>query len=283
MEAIGGYLKREREFRDISLQEISRTTKIRADILSALEEDRLDSLASPVFVKGFLRAYAQYVGLDPDEVVLRYEAFLKEEQKSKAKKTADDTPGRWILKYIVLPVSILLCLGALLFLALHRSIDVKTKTEPQQISESTESPISRAEPSPPTQVVEGDPVVPMHSHRKDFLLSHPPIHPLRPVTPPPPETPSSIELQIRAVEDTWIQIQIDQRPPEEILLRHGESISRRGEREVIMKIGNAGGVVVICNGENLGKLGESGKVVRLSITPEEVKAGGPGSSLPPNP
>ena len=58
MESIGAYLRREREFRSITLDEISQATKIRETNLRALEEDRFDSLGSLVFVKGYLKAYA---------------------------------------------------------------------------------------------------------------------------------------------------------------------------------------------------------------------------------
>ena len=117
MEPIGDYLKREREFRNISREEISRTTKIRESILRAIEENQLESIDSPIFVKGFLRAYAKYVGLDPDDVVLRYEASLENEEENPApKKKTDSTHGQWKARYIVLPISLLVLCGFVLFL-----------------------------------------------------------------------------------------------------------------------------------------------------------------------
>lgn len=280
MESIGEFLKREREYRNISLEEISRTTKIREDMLRALEEDRLDSLASPVFIKGFLRAYATYVGLNPTDLVLRYETSLREEKVPPVKKAVDDTPKQWILKYIVFPVSLLLLLGVLLFLALHRPMIIETDTERQQAVEPVTPSVSQDKSVPPIARKDADSVIPSHFHHKKSLLSPPPIHPLLPVTPPLSETPSGIELQLRALEDTWIQIQIDQRPAREILLKSGEVISSRGERNIEMKIGNAGGLEIFYNGKDLGKLGESGKVVYLSVSPEGVKVRRPGDSLP---
>lgn len=68
----GGWLRRQRELRQVSLREIADVTKISIRYLEALEEDRFDVLPAPVFAKGFLREYARYVGLDPDEVVNTY-------------------------------------------------------------------------------------------------------------------------------------------------------------------------------------------------------------------
>jgi len=281
MESIGEYLKREREFRKISLEEISRTTKIREDMLRDIEENRLDSLPSPVFVKGFLRAYARCVGLDPDDVVLRYETPHVEEEDLPVERAAPDTPKQWRLKYIVLPVSLLLLLGVLLFLALHRP--TLTEKEAQQMVEPVTKSLSQGESDQPGVREDADSAILPDSDRKELPVSSPPMHPSRPVTSSLSEPPSGIELQLAALEDAWIQIQVDHGPAEEILLRPGEIISRRGERNIEMKIGNAGGLEILHNGRNLGKLGESGKVVYLSITPEEAKVRRSPSPLAPIP
>lgn len=72
-EAFGEYLARERKLRNISLEEISQRTKISMKVLQALEASRWEELPADVYVRGFLRSYARYVGLDENEVLLRYE------------------------------------------------------------------------------------------------------------------------------------------------------------------------------------------------------------------
>jgi cytoskeletal protein RodZ len=86
MESIGKYLKAERESKNLSLQEVSESTKIREPLLRALEEDRYDLISSPVYVKGFLDAYARYLGLDSNEIILHY-------QENYEKKTPLKGPG----------------------------------------------------------------------------------------------------------------------------------------------------------------------------------------------
>lgn len=271
MESLGEYLKREREFRNISLEEVSRKTKIRERILRDLEENPLDSLASPVFIKGYLRAYAGYVGLDPTDVVLRYEASLREEKEPPVRKPAEGTPQHWSLRYIVLPVSILLLLGILLFSVLNRPVKVRTNKEPKKTGERVSIPAPQTESTQPTAgETEGSSILPQAS-RKAVRLGPPPIHPSRHAGSSTSESPPGIELTLRAVEDTWIQIQIDEGSAKEIFLRPGEVLSRHGERNVEIKVGNAGGLEILHNGRELGKLGESGKVVYLSVSPEKVE------------
>lgn len=77
MESIGAYLKRQREMRKISLEEISQMTKISLKCLSALEGDDMSGLPGEVFAKGFVRSYAKAIGLNSDEAQLQFEEYLK--------------------------------------------------------------------------------------------------------------------------------------------------------------------------------------------------------------
>jgi len=72
-ETLGQYLKRERESRRISVEELSRTTRINYPFLRALEENDFDFFSQDDFIPGFLRLYAPHVGLDCQEVLQRYE------------------------------------------------------------------------------------------------------------------------------------------------------------------------------------------------------------------
>ncbi len=69
---IGAMLKKSREGKRMSVVEVSRVTRIPATTLDALEADRFDDLPGEVFVRGFLKSYAQAVGLPPSEVLARY-------------------------------------------------------------------------------------------------------------------------------------------------------------------------------------------------------------------
>jgi len=77
METLGQFLKREREFRGVALETVAKTTKISPTFLKYIESDQWNSLPKGSFVKGFLRAYAQSVGLNVNEVLTRYQEFQK--------------------------------------------------------------------------------------------------------------------------------------------------------------------------------------------------------------
>src|SRR5450631_929215 len=72
MGSFGERLRREREMRGISLDDIAESTKIGTRLLRALEEEHFDLLPGGIFDKGFVRAYAKYLGLNEDEAVTDY-------------------------------------------------------------------------------------------------------------------------------------------------------------------------------------------------------------------
>ncbi len=72
-ETLGQYLKKERESRTVSLEELSKGTRISRPFLEALEKDDFSSFPQRVFIPGFLKGYARYVGLDIKEVLARYQ------------------------------------------------------------------------------------------------------------------------------------------------------------------------------------------------------------------
>jgi len=74
MDSLGRSLRQEREQRQLSLEEISRLTRIPMRTLEHLENDRVDSLAGEIYVRGYLKAYARAMGLDPQPWLERLSA-----------------------------------------------------------------------------------------------------------------------------------------------------------------------------------------------------------------
>jgi hypothetical protein len=66
---LGQMLRQERELRDIPLDRIEQATRIRAAQLRAIEDDRLEALPAEAYARGFVRTYAEYLGLNGDDVV----------------------------------------------------------------------------------------------------------------------------------------------------------------------------------------------------------------------
>src|SRR6476646_254524 len=79
MGSFGERLRREREMRGITLEEISESTKISQRHLQAVENEDFNLLPGGIFNKGFVRAYARYLGIDEDQAVADYVAASNEQ------------------------------------------------------------------------------------------------------------------------------------------------------------------------------------------------------------
>ena len=73
MSSIGNILRTERETQGRTLTEVSKAVYIKTKYLSALEEENFAAIPGEVYVKGFIRAYASYLGMDGEKLVAQYD------------------------------------------------------------------------------------------------------------------------------------------------------------------------------------------------------------------
>jgi cytoskeletal protein RodZ len=86
-QTLGQLLRQERERRDIPLDRIEEATRIRAAQLRAIEDDRLEALPAEAYARGFVRTYAEYLGLNGDDVVAIFN-----EQWNRSARRAESAP-----------------------------------------------------------------------------------------------------------------------------------------------------------------------------------------------
>ena len=107
MSSFGEEIKRERELRGISLREISDATKINMRFLEALEKNDFEHLPGGQFNKGFIRAYANYIGVDPETMVNSYLLELSKQEEAKKPfspaipPSEKKKPKKWLLLLII--------------------------------------------------------------------------------------------------------------------------------------------------------------------------------------
>lgn len=255
VQSFGEYLKRERELREISLREISDDTKVSFRYLEALEEDNESPLPAPVFIKGFIRSYAQYVGLDPDEALLRYQEYRKCQESSGTRSgsgadpsTAMGPPGdRSLWVWIVL---ILLLIGGAIYYGVHLWSRSKAPQEDR-------FRIGFEEVFPGTPEAGKDATLPKRP------VTAPPAFETVPETvsqqaSPPPIAPLIVTLI--AEDRTWVAMNVDGEKDYDVMLQKGEHLKISMVNSMKLDIGNAGGLLIRCGDKTIGPLGEPGQV-----------------------
>jgi cytoskeletal protein RodZ len=138
MESIGQYLKRHREERAMSVEEVSRATRIPVGNLERLENDHFDDLPGEVFVRGFLKAYARAVSIPVDDVLARYTSSRRVAWVTPLPMTSpiQKTQGRRFGVAIAFVVLLILFTLALSIVLKPRGRDVPTELSSRDIASS---------------------------------------------------------------------------------------------------------------------------------------------------
>lgn len=245
MASVGQELKRERELRGISLKEIADSTKISLRLLRALEDDRLDILPGKFFTRGIIGAYAKYLGLEEESVFnMYYEDSLPQEQateterKKREQRFTIPKDVKKIMQYAILFIIILLIL-----FAVYYYFPRKEESAPP---EKTTPPIAQQE--------------------EKIVLPTPP-----PVEESAPEI-EGLNIEISFVEKTWIQIYADGKLQVDGIKNPGEKEQIKASEELLLHLGNAGGIIYNLNNKKGQSFGPSGSVRKnIKITLDNIQ------------
>ena len=289
--SLGTHLRALREAKGGSLEDMARSTRVGIRHLEALEDERLTDLPSPVFVRGFIRAYCGFLRENPEPALNRYEELAGTRAAEQAASVPPRPRTSWAGSSLVIGLVLLLILGVGLILV---NLSVKksggnslptAKTEAAKPATPTPPPA----PAPSSAVTPAPPPSAPATAAAPTAPAAPPAagEPVRPATPPstaaaaaPPaprtsSAPASGEqrLVIRAVEPTWIRVQTDEGRIAEELLPAGASREWAAERRFLVTIGNAGGVELTLNGRALPPLGPKGTVIQRLELPAAATTG----------
>jgi len=272
---VGELLKKAREESGKNLKEISDILKIRLDYLRAIEEEDFKQLPEEVYIKGYIREYAELLHIDPETALSAYALQTSPPQVDKGetptKVTGDHKKSK--TTYILVPL-VLVFLGLIIFFVLHSP---KKEHEISQTPVKTEkvipSPIVKQPEETPQMPVEIDEErpSPLPEKRKEVLT--PQADTLKETLPDKVTSPKENKniakapyaLKIFATDTLWLLITIDNSATKEMILKLGETVTFQAQEGFTLKLGNAGGAKVLFNGKDIGKLGEKGQVVNLNL------------------
>jgi len=189
METIGEYLKRIREERGLSVQQVSVKTRISPVFIEALEENRLDQFPGEVFARGFVQSYGRCLGLDDPDTMGRFNqsarSFFRERDEKKRttelsaeqEKVRHEFRGRAIRGVIV----------AVLGLTIVAVYVINSRNS--KIAKQTPAPISSPEAVPPSESQSGPPELALPAVNKPVYNE---AASAKPGTATPPSAPPAV-------------------------------------------------------------------------------------------
>jgi cytoskeleton protein RodZ len=302
--SFGEKLRKEREQRKITLDDISSTTKISTRMLRALEDEHFDELPGGVFNKGFVRAYARHIGLDEEQAITDY---LDATNQNPSGATPASVPeisvvaaqaaqmerlrslnhnGAPRVPWEVLAALLLLVAVVLAFWSYRKRASVERSEPTSQKESGSRTSSLTAEPTPAS----GSSVTPAPDSASsasrlssgtppDAIASPAPVRDAAETSPLPASEgpPASLAagshaftLVIRAAEDSWLSIATDAKSPAEETLIAGQQQSIPADHQIVIKAGNVGGLVFTLNGKQLVSQGDYGQVKTLLFDSQGV-------------
>jgi cytoskeleton protein RodZ len=247
---VGATLRHARTRRGLTVEQLARSTKISRSTLEALENDDFDRLPGGVYTRGFLRAYAREVNLDPEETVEQYmEQFAaspsmvmaaneRVETASHRREAAydDETPGE--SRVIRIPVPLIAAAVLLVFLGTYFAIS-------RNEGDTGMTPIAEAATTPP-------------SPQPDATLAS-------------NVAPDVLRIEIKATGPCWVSATADRESALSRLLKAGDAHTLEAKDELVLRVGDPSTVAIVVNGVPSRPLGRPGQPVTVQINKQNYR------------
>jgi cytoskeleton protein RodZ len=256
----GEHLKREREMRGVSLEEISAATRISTRFLEALENDHWDQLPGGVFNRGFIRSIARFLGLDEDSLVAEY--ALETKNRTDAGVVPDppmEIRRNWgpaIIAFGLLAA--LLAGGWVIYVHYGAQIAARLHRTRSGSSSSSTPPAAlpdAAVPDAPTSPAGSDPATPAASSAR-----------------------SPLELKIEAGKPANLKVVADGRSVYDGHVEAGNVMRFDAKDSLEISTSESSALMLELNGQTIAPIGLPGQSGSVTLTQKDLKTTAGGSN-----
>lgn len=301
---IGQQFRAQREALGISLEDAERFTRLKARYLRAIEEGQLEQLPSLVQGRGMLRNYAEFLTLDSEAILLQFADGLQRRRLEHLAATAPSRvttspagqtrfPNRFSL-FLRKWMTPDLLVGSLLFLILLVFViwgtarvsglqDQETQATPPSISEIL---LNTSDVSGSTIATLAESPTPTVAQNNSLPVQSSPEESQESISQPPTSN-DPVQVYVIANQRVWMRVTADNRVAFEGRTIPGSAYPFTAKDSIELTAGNAAGIQIVYNQNNLGNLGGTGDVIRLiftaqgTVVPTPLFTSTPAPTLPP--
>jgi cytoskeletal protein RodZ len=276
LKEIGTYLRQKRLEKSLSLEAVAARTHIRLAILESLEKGEIEQLPEPIYIQGFIRSYGNLLQLDGKALAKRLSASNEPTpsetppQETPKKVTPPATrkpsfpsfpdsregeltnsslptspsplPGesssretRGIQSY--LPYLLFLIVGGAIAVALYL---ISRPPAPETASQQSPTPVVKQSPPSPSP---------------------------QPSPSPTAAKPAPVSATVKLTDSSWMKVEIDGKPAFEGVLNQGSQKTWTAQKQISLRVGNAGAVSLSVNQKPPQVFGNPGEVKAVVVTP----------------
>lgn len=291
-------IRTKREALGMTLKDVFAVTRISVVNLEAIEAGDFPSLPAPTYTKNFIKTYARALDMDGKPILDSYQVYLdslqtpaqqnpekengRAEEDESQKKSPVEKKGlaRYKVYIVAALILVIAAIAGIVVLQQQQPLPTVEPSAPPVASGTPDNEPAAGLPVQSEQTTESGTAQPVATEVNKQMPAQPGLPQQKDAALaqlPPAQNASTMEKQqtvvavegsdvllIRATEETWLRIKIDQNPPFQVLLKPGEVIQRKGA-SFGMDIGNAGGIKVQFKGKVIENLGKSGEVVHVQL------------------
>jgi cytoskeletal protein RodZ len=256
---IGARLRQIREERFLSIEQVSAKTLIQPRLLKAIEAGDLNRLPEPIYIQGFIRRYAEALGLNGNEFAREFSADLDIRAIQPSWKDSPAAQLRPIHLYAFYVFLIVAAVSGLSYLL--------------SLSPLINRPQPQAESSPPTEANGDTPT----TSGGEPIASTPSSEtsPSPAASPTEPEIPLRIDIEL--TDQSWLRVVVDGKKEYEGVLPEGTERTWTAENQLTIRAGNAGGVLLAHNRGEAQSMGAPGAVREITFSVNQDAASLPDS------
>lgn len=266
LEELGFQLHQLREKKMLSIDQIAARTMIQPRLLLAIESGNTSILPEAVYVRGFLKRYADALGLNGTEFVSSFPLELDMRSINPSWQESPAAQLRPMHLYVAYAALIAAAIGGLSYL-LSRSAPAPSavKSPPAVTTPATNAPSPR-----PAAIASSGSASP------GVASPQPSVSP----SPSPDTTGKAIRVNVALTSRSWLRVVVDGKTDFEGILEQGTQRTWTADRELRVRAGDAGAVTVTYNDDQPKQMGKAGSVQQVIFSPP---TSGASASLPATP
>lgn len=263
---LGARLRAAREAQDIPLEQVAAQTKIQQRLLRAIEQGQMDQLPEPVYVQGFIKRFAEALGLDGTELSLEFPTGIAPKFNGSSWRTLPAAQLRPLHLYLFY---IALIIGAVNGLAnvvdrtpAQSSRDIEIE---QPFSQTTASHNRRTNrPAPPASAKVALPSATAPAAGQ-AVKSTAGLNQILPFLTSPNQGEEPVQVSVTLKTQSWLRVVSDGKLTFEGVLSEGTQRTWTAQEKIILRAGNAGGVLVTFNNGQVKPMGPPGSVEEVTF------------------
>jgi cytoskeleton protein RodZ len=275
----GDELRRERELRDVTREQLALVTKVSVRQIEALEKGRFDILPALVFSRGFVRSIALHLGLDAERTVAAYRHVWEHWDSGRAREMPPPGPVRpttatlrtRVPRRTVATSAAIRAVAVAATLAVVTGIAVLVKSRPPEARRGLAASASARPESGPASLA----LPPSVAAATVALPTGSPLPGRSTSAAPRPSGTETSTLVLSFREDCWTEVLVDGKVAARELFPKGATREFPGGRTFTLTLGNAGAVELTLDGKRLPPIGGPGDVVKNHVIESpEARTGG---------